>query len=358
MHAHDRNRIAEKTGHHHMTRNHRAHAASVLSAGLLAAALSGCTIGPVELPDIPLDFLDRFVTTATVADAEQSLKDARTSTVDSSELVSEGTLTVGLLSTASAPFVGTTSSGNQVGVNIELAYALADQLGLDVQFVDVTDAATSLGATCDVVVGVSTSEGGATAGVSVMGDYAETAVGVFAKKGSGIASVSDLAGKTAGVQPGSSSERALAETGASTAEQSFANTNEAMDALEDGSVDFVVCDAYAGSYLACKGYDDVELVGTLDIPVAIGVAVRADKPTLAPAVQAAVDAVQTNGQLDVIKARWVNGIETLTANSRLQGAGVTATVDAADAAAATADAAATTDAAADGTATTDGTPAE
>ena len=51
------------------------------------------------------------------------------------------------------------------------------------------------------------------------------------------------------------------------------------------------------------------------------------KPTLTSAVQSAVDAVQSNGQLDVIKSRWVGQIGTLTSASMLQG--ITAAPDAA-----------------------------
>lgn len=106
-----------------------------------------------------------------------------------------------------------------------------------------------------------------------------------------------------------------------------------MSALGSGTIDAVVCDAYAGCYLAAD-YDDVNLIGTLDTPVALGVAVSSAKPTLTSAVQSAVDAVQSNGQLDVIKSRWVGQIGTLTSASMLQG--ITAAPAAAPDAAATA----------------------
>lgn len=303
-----------------MKRNHRGRALPALTAGLLAASLAGCSIGPVTLPDLDLSaipFLNGLVTTTSVADAEAALKEKRSSAVDPSELLEQGVLTVGVLPTSTVPFYTTTDDG-QEGVNVEFSYALADHMGLGVKFVTITDTATSLGSTCDVVVGVSTSEAGSTEGVAVLGDYAETAIGLFGKTSEGAASASGLEGKVVAIQPGSVSARALAEADLGNTEQGFANINDAMEALGAGSVDYVVCDAYSGSYLAAD-YEGVGLVGTLDTPVAIGVAVSTSKATLASAVQSAVDAVQSNGQLDVIKARWVNGVPTLTAASRLQG---------------------------------------
>lgn len=314
-----------------MTSNHLGRkAVATIAAGLVTLSVAGCSIGPVQLPDVPLDFLDGLVTTTSVADAEAAFKAQRSSGIDSSELVQAGALTVGLLPTATAPFCSTAQDGSYQGVNIEFAYAVGDACGLPVKFVTVTDLASSLGTSCDLVVGVSTADGASATGVTVMGDYAESAVALFGKKP--ISSVTDLSGKTVGIQPGSASQKALSSVDLGCVMQSFSSINEAMAALGTGSVEYVVCDAYAGSYLA-EDYDGVSLLGTLDTPVAMGVAVSTAKPTLASSVQTAVDSVQNNGQLDIIKSRWVNGVQTLTAASRLSG------LDAATGQASTADAA-------------------
>ena len=299
-----------------MKRNLKNKTLGIAAAGLACAALAGCTVGPVTLPDIDLGFLKGVgIVTTSVADAESAIRDERDCGVDSAELVSPGTLTVGVLPTNTAPLICTKDDGSRAGIDVEFAYALGDHVGLPVTFKAVSSATASLGTDCDIVVGASTADAG------------------FARGKQGELTATDLKGKTVGVQPGSVSERALSNANTGCVEQSFANINEAMSALGSGTIDAVVCDAYAGCYLAAD-YDDVNLIGTLDTPVALGVAVSSAKPTLTSAVQSAVDAVQSNGQLDVIKSRWVGQIGTLTSASMLQG--ITAAPAAAPDAAATA----------------------
>lgn len=296
-----------------MKRNNLHRAPSAIAAGLLAATLTGCSIGPVNLPDIDLSFAG--VVTTSVADAEASIRAARTPAVDSSELVEAGCLTVGLLPSNTAPLLSTKTDGTQAGIDVEFAYAVADQLGLDVKFVTVS-AASAVNGQCDVVMGVSSSEAGSDATISVVGDFAETAVGVFSRTP---LTAADLAGKTVGVQPGSTSERVLSGANLGCVEQNLTSVNESMSALAAGTVDAVVCDAYAGSYIAAD-YEGVALQGTLDTPVSLGVAVSSSKASLSAAVKTAVESAQGNGQLDVIKSRWANGVGTLTSASLLQGA--------------------------------------
>ena len=270
-----------------MKRNHKSMAGAALTAGLTALALAGCTVGPVTLPDVNIDlgFLKGIgIVTTSVADAEAAIRDVRECGVDPAELVEQGTLTVGLLPSNSAPFNATKQDGSRAGIDVEVAYAMADHVGLPVKFVTVSSASTSLGVDCDVVMGVPTSDAASSTDAVVLGDYAESAIGVFGRGKQGQFSASDLAGKTVGVQPGSVSERALSNANTGCVEQSFANINEAMSALGSGAIDAVVCDAYAGCYLAVD-YDGVALLGTLDSPVALGVAVSSSKTTLANSVQ-------------------------------------------------------------------------
>lgn len=329
-----------------MKRNNLRRAPLAVTAGLLAATLAGCSIGPVSLPDVDLSFAG--IVTTSVADAEAAIRAARTTTVDSAELVEAGYLTVGLLPSNTAPLLSTKSDGTQAGIDVEFAYAVADQLGLDVKFVTVSSTSAA-GAQCDVVMGVSSSDVASNAGVTVVGDFAENAVGVFSKTS---LTAADLAGKTVGVQPGSTSERALSDANLGCVEQNFTSINEAMSALGQGTIDVAVCDAYSGSYLA-SDYEGVALQGTLDNPTSLGVAVSSSKENLADAVRSAVETAQSNGQLDVIKSRWANNVGTLTSASVLSGydpsaaSSTTTSSDAtaADATATSADAAATESAA-------------
>ena len=321
-----------------MKRNNLALAPHAVAAGLLAATLTGCSLGPVNLPDLDLSFIG--IVQTSVADAESAIRSARKSAVDSSELVESGCLTVGLMPSNTAPLLTTKSDGTHAGIDVEFAYAVADQLGLDVKFTTVSSASAA-GTQCDVVMGVSSSDAASATGITVVGDYAETAVGVFARTSEGSLTAANLSGKTVGVQLGSTSERALSNANLGCVEQGVSNINESMSSLAAGTLDVVVCDAYSGSYLA-SDYDDVVLLGTLDTPVSLGVAVNSSKTTLSSAVKTAVEKAQSNGQLDIIKSRWANNVGTLTSASMLEGMNAAAVTSEVGTTTATNDAATTT----------------
>ena len=278
-------------------------AASLALTGLLA----GCSVGPVNLDD--------FFGTPSVAEAREARRSTLSPVVTSDALRQADTLTVGIPTSETAPLVLTSSSGERAGIDIDLAYALADELGLgSVVFVTVDDVSTALSESCDVVMGV---ESSSAEGATVAGSYVQSATALFTK-GDVTAPIdaSALAGATVGVQGGSVSEGVLNdyETGATAS--TFSNLNEAFDALEEGTVDYVLCDAYAGAYLA-TAYPGTVFAGTLDEPVPVGVAVGEGE--LQSAVQGALDAIQTGGVGDIVRSRWVGPLPSLSGETRVTG---------------------------------------
>ncbi|HIZ46948.1 MAG TPA: transporter substrate-binding domain-containing protein [Candidatus Olsenella pullistercoris] len=278
-------------------------AASLALTGLLA----GCSVGPVNLDD--------FFGTPSVAEAREARRSTLSPVVTSDALRQADTLTVGIPTSETAPLVLTSSSGERAGIDIDLAYALADELGLgSVVFVTVDDVSTALSESCDVVMGV---ESSSAEGATVAGSYVQSATVLFTK-GDVTAPIdaSALAGATVGVQGGSVSEGVLNdyETGATAS--TFSNLNEAFDALEEGTVDYVLCDAYAGAYLA-TAYPGTVFAGTLDEPVPVGVAVGEGE--LQSAVQGALDAIQTGGVGDIVRSRWVGSLPSLSSETRVTG---------------------------------------
>ncbi|MEE1208566.1 MAG: transporter substrate-binding domain-containing protein, partial [Parafannyhessea umbonata] len=210
-------------------------------------------------------------------------------------------------------YVGS-SSGKAYGMDVDLASALADELGLKVRFVSVDDANPGLGTTCDVLMGAVDGQVG---GATVVGDYAEQASAFFHRGDTGVAKVDDLSSKSVGVQTGSVSQTALSKTGLVMSVKTYDNLNAAFDALESGGVDYVLCDAYSGAYLSAR-YDEVFLAGTLDAPKAQGIAVSSQNAELADAVKAAYDAVEKNGLMGLVRRRWVAGMDALSASSQVQ----------------------------------------
>ena len=280
---------------------------SLAGALLVAGGLAGCSIGPVNLDD--------FVGTASVAEAREARRAELAPVVADSALKQAGTLTVGIPATQTAPLAITASDGSQSGIDVSMAYALADELGLSsVAFVSVDDVEGSLADTCDVVMGVEPDEAGSAA---VVGGYAQTATGLFTREDvTAPIDASALSGATLGVQEGSVSAVAIDEFDLGVTRTPVTNLNEAFEALEEGSVQYVACDAYAGAYLAAA-YTDISFAGVFEAPTMVGVAVSV--PELQSAVQTALEAVQTNGVADIARARWVGDLPSLTTESVITG---------------------------------------
>ena len=250
------------------------HRNTVAAAAALAAcvALAGCS-GPLSAVAGPKASVGEALAAKTAA-----LSPKVTSTI------SKGVLTVGIDTQDSmVPLYVGSSSGKAYGMDVDLASALADELGLKVRFVSVDDANPGLGTTCDVLMGAVDGQVG---GATVVGDYAERASAFFHKGDTGVAKVDDLSSKSVGVQMGSVSQTALSKTGLMMSVKTYDNLNAAFDALESGGVDYVLCDAYSGAYLSAR-YEEVCLAGTLDAPKAQGIAVSSQNAELADAVKAA-----------------------------------------------------------------------
>lgn len=281
------------------------HRNTVAAAAALAAcvALAGCS-GPLSAIAGP---------EASVSEALAAKTAALSPKVEST--ISKGVLTVGIdTQDGMVPLYVGSDSGRAYGMDVDLASALADELGLKVRFVSVDDANPGLGTTCDVLMGAVDGQVGAT---TVVGDYAEQASAFFHKGDTGVAKVDDLSSKSVGVQTGSVSQTALSKTGLMMSVKTYDNLNAAFDALESGGVDYVLCDAYCGAYLSAR-YEEVCLAGTLDAPKAQGIAVSSQNAELADAVKAAYDTVEKNGLMGLVRRRWVAGMDPLSASSQVQ----------------------------------------
>jgi|GEM_PF-192297 len=298
-----------------------------------ALALTGCSGLPFDLPfelpnmpELPFELPDlselpnpfaALGTGTSVEEARAAKAQERTSQLSSEDLVEAGKLTVGInTSTASAPFAIESSSGSLYGIDVDVASALADDLGLEVHFVKVDgiDSALSAG-TCDVVMDVSSATNTT---ATIVGSYYESCPAFFAVGDMRVATLEELSGKTVAVQDGSVSQGALSRSNLSMEQKTVINLNDAFEALHSGEVDFVLCDAYPGAYLAAA-YEGASFVGALSTPESYGIAVSTEKVNVQSAVQQSLDAIANNGVMDVVRSVWVGGMPAISTEQVIQG---------------------------------------
>lgn len=310
---------------------------AAVAALAVTTALTGCTIpfvnievpidlpdlSQVNLPDLPQIDLEKFniprftlpigVTTS-VDEARQSVLASNVSTLSDDALVLPGYLTVGVKTeTSTAPLCIQGDGGRLSGMDADIAAALASELGLKVRYIPVTDA-SSLGTEVDVIMNGRTDNPD---DITIAGTYVEAAISFFHKGETTVSIPTDLGGKSVGLQAGSQAEAMLNGTGLKMSQKAYANLNEAFDGLAAGEVDYVLCEAYPGAYLASL-HQGITFAGSLESPVTAGVAVLTSNTELTSQLQSAFAAISQNGILELIRMRWVGQMPTLTIDSQIQ----------------------------------------
>ena len=313
--------------------NRRAGLKAMALSAVCALALTGCSGLPFDLPfelpnlpEMPFELpdlsgfpnpFDGLGTGTSVEEARAAKAGERTAQLSSDDLVEAGKLTVGInTSSTSAPFAIESSAGSLYGIDIDVASALADDLGLAVRFVEVAGIDSDLSeGKCDLVMDVSS---GSSTTATIVGSYYESCPAFFALGDLRVVTTDELNGKTVAVQEGSVSQGVLGRSNLSMEQKTFINLNDAFEALRSGEVDYVLCDAYPGAYLAAA-YEGASFVGAISTPTSYGIAVSTDKVNLQTALQQSLDTITNNGVMDVIRSVWVGGMPAISPDQVVQG---------------------------------------
>jgi polar amino acid transport system substrate-binding protein len=278
-------------------------AVKVLVVAVFAVALVGCTL-PFGLGASKSD--------SSSEDTTQTL----TPKVSASALVEEGVLTVGLITSNGAPEVISSGSKGYVGYDVDVAAALAQELGLTVRYVEFEYVKDALNADVDVIMGVGASDASS---LTVVSTYIEQATALFTRASAPeVATMQEVAGNPVGVQTGSTAQKLLENSNLLVSPTTYTNLNDAFDALENGQVDFVACQAFPGGYLASLA-SGVSFAGTLDAPSAKGIGIAGVNTELISAAQDAMSTLTSNGVIDILRARWVGSMPLLTTNTQIEG---------------------------------------
>ncbi|WP_030899544.1 ABC transporter substrate-binding protein [Streptomyces sp. NRRL F-5126] len=241
------------------------------------------------------------------------------------DLATKGVIKVGS-DIAYAPVEFTDKSGRTAGVDPDIAAALGKQLGVKFQFNNgsfdtlVTGLRAKrynliMSAMTDTKDRQNGVEGGKKVGQGVdFVDYYSAGVSIYTQKGKteGINGWSDLCGKTIVVERGTVSEdlsKAEAKkcpAGKTVKIESFDTDQQAEVRLRSGGADAGSADSPVASYAVktSGGGKDFQLVGKTVQAAPYGIAVTKGDTKLAKALQAAVNAIITNGEYQKILQKW------------------------------------------------------
>ncbi len=225
------------------------------------------------------------------------------SNVSSSVVKEEGTLKVGV-NTSLSPMAGTGNS-KIIGIDVDIAGAIADEMGLKLEVVDTgTNPAKALANnTVDVVLGIDSS--GCPANAKLTDQYLTTGVAYFAKSGSSATAPQSNDSKKIAVQASSKSAWTSSSVFGTDKIVTCDDLESAFQSLSKGSVQYVAADAIVGLYAANKAGLDVEIVAAVDGSEGYCAAVKTDRTDTYSAIQDALTKVKSKGIINVIQKKWL-----------------------------------------------------
>ncbi|MDO4400246.1 MAG: transporter substrate-binding domain-containing protein [Coriobacteriia bacterium] len=221
-------------------------------------------------------------------------------TVDASATKNAGTMIVGV-DASSYPFAGQ-SNGKMSGLEVDVAAALAQEMGLKVDFVDVgMDGLEALAdGEVDVVMGV---EEDADTKAWKSEAYSPACICLYSmdegakvpKKGSDI---------TIAAQTSSLSAWLVTRQYGNEALQAEDELKAVFQGLQDGTVPYVAADAVVGSYVLNSMGIDGHIIGLMQPEGGYCMAVSADNSALQVGLTEALSTIQGNGLMSIIMTKW------------------------------------------------------
>ena len=243
-----------------------------------------------------------------VSSEAASTEEAASSEAEAAELttVTAGKLTMST-NAAFPPYEMTTDSGDVEGIDVEVAGAIAEKLGLELQVDDMDFDAALLAAQngkSDIVM----------AGVTVTDErqkvmdfsdtYAEGIQSIIVPENSDIASADDLTGKTIGTQRGTTGYIYCTDDFGEDNVIAYDNGLTAVQALNNGQVDAVVIDnAPAKSFVEAN--PGLKILDTAYAQEDYAIGVAKGNTALLDAINGALEELQADGTLQAIVDQYI-----------------------------------------------------
>ena len=248
------------------------------------------------------------------ASSEAASSEAASSEAASSETTEAAALTTVnpgklTMSTNAAfpPYEMTTDTGAFEGIDVEIAGAIADKLGLELQIDDMDFDAALLAAQqgkSDMVMAGVTVNDERKQVMDFSNTYASGVQVVIVKEGSDIATVDDLAGHMIGTQRGTTGYIYCSDDFGEDSVTAYDDGLTAVQALNNGQVDCVVIDsAPAKEFVAAN-----EGLVILDTEYAVedyAIGMAKGNTALVEAVNGALAELKADGTIDAILAKYI-----------------------------------------------------
>ena len=267
-------------------------------AVLMVASLAGCSSGAKET-ETTAAASEAGAETAAESEGETAAEDA-----EEEKTAEGGTLIMG--TNATFPPYEYYEGDEIVGIDVEIAQAIGEKLGMEVTVEDMEfDALIPALASnkVDIVAAGMTVTPERQESVNCTDTYATAAQVIIVKQGSDIASSEDLNGKILGVQMGTTGDSLASEIEGAQVER-FNKYFEAIQSVLQGKIDAVIIDSAPAKAFAEKDENLVildEALSSEDYAMAI----NKDNTELLDKVNAAIAELDEEGTLDEIVNKYI-----------------------------------------------------
>lgn len=221
------------------------------------------------------------------------------------------------------PFAGKVAS-ETVGLDVDVAAAIADQLGLKLELFDAKpQAAAALvqSGTVDIVLGALTVDSAVSQQVAFAGTYVSDAPALFTTADStasipATASsdatelIAAIADKRIAVQQGSLAYWVLLDKIGDTNLRVVTTLDDAFRSVATGNADFVAGDALIGSYML-RTYPSFSYAGQLAGAYPLGVGCSQTNAKLESEIRSILDRLASQGVLQTLRRKWVGDLAPL-----------------------------------------------
>ena len=271
-------------------------------AALMAASLTACGGGAKE------------TTAATTAADTTAADTADTTAAENAETSAEAAETEAaggvlvMATNAEFPPYEYHDGGEIVGIDAEIAKAIAGELGMELEIEDIafdsiipeiTSGKADMG-----LAGMTVTEDRKQS-VDFSDTYAKASQKVIVKEGSEIASPDDLAGKIVGVQLGTTGDIYVSDLEADgTTVERYNKGFEAVQALSQGKIDAVVIDGEPAKTFVAQT-EGLKILEESFTDEEYAIAVKKGNTELLDKINGALKTLKENGTLDEIVAKYI-----------------------------------------------------
>ena len=278
----------------------------ILCAAMATTVLAGCGSSNTASTDAAAEETTEDVEAeATKEEAEDA--EAAEGATDAAEVttVEPGVLTMG--TNATFPPYEYKDGDDVVGIDAEIAQAMADKLGLQLEIVDMDFdslvASVQSGKIDMSLAGMTVTEE-RKQNVDFTDSYATGVQVIIVKEDSDIASADDLEGKLIGVQQGTTGHLYCADDFGEDNVIPYANGATAVQALLQGKVDCVVIDQEPAKAFV-EANEGLKILETAYTTEDYAAAVSKDNPALTAALNSALQELKDDGTIQGILDKYI-----------------------------------------------------